>query len=232
MSPRSQDILGLIRGIQLVLKESVKIQEAYLKHLWSHSSVRDAIEKSATQTSECGKKVVTNPTKELQNVGNILKETFERSSVVVEGIKQYTASGRTTHPVGEIETSKGTKSYSTIKNIKNLDIASITLRELENLLSEHNKMREVKLRLDDNFKPKPKKAKPQSEIVVEPEKISPATAKPKIIPIENIAQDEKQVESVMKFITNYDRETTSQQFSGDIKSSAPEVSATLISILL
>ena len=224
---RSQDILGLIRGIQLVASASVKTQEAYLKHLWSHSSVRDAIEKNATQTSECGKKVVTNPGQELKNVGNILKETFERSSVVVEGIKQYTASGRTTHPVGEIESANGTKSYSTIKNIKNLDIASITLKELENLLTEHNKMREVNLRLDDAFKAKQKKSKAKPEPKVEAFKSPPPpkpTPKPKIVATERITHDEKQVENVMKFITNYDRESTIKE---DVKSSVPEVSVTL-----
>lgn len=222
MSRYSQDILGLIRGIQLVANASVKTQEAYLKHLWSHSSVRDAIEKSAAQTSECGKKTVTNPGQELQNVGNILKETFERSSVVVEGIRQYTASGRTTFPIGEIESVDGTKSYSTIKNIKNLDIASITLNELENLLTEHNKMRQVKLRLGDEFKPKVKK--PIVKAKPEPVEVPPEPLKPKIEPTASVAKDEKQVENVMKFITNYDREATSS-LKGDMNSSVPEVSS-------
>lgn len=229
---RSQDILGLLRGIQLVAGASVRTQEAYLKHLWSHSSVRDVIEKSANETSELGKKVVRNPAQELQNVGNLLKETLERSSVVVEGIKQYTASGRSSHPMANIEVENGTKSYSTIKNIKNLDIASITLKELENLLAEHNKFRNVNLRLDDNFKPKsPLKT---AEIKVESVKVSqkaepvkftrspPAPPKPRIEPSASIANDEKQVESVMKFITNYDRSSSST--NGDTKSSVPEVS--------
>lgn len=228
---RSQDILGFIRGIQLVANASVKTQEAYLKHLWSHSSVREAVEKSAKETSECGKKVLTNPGQELQNVGNILKETLQRSSVVVEGIKQYTASGRTSHPMSDIEISKGTKSYSSIKNIKNLDIASITLQELENLLSEHNKIRNVNLRLDDTFKPKPKKSEAKIDLKIEPIKVTPkvepvklkpAPIKPKIEPTRSIANDEKQVESVMNFITNYDRETANSS-SGDFKSFVPEV---------
>jgi aarF domain-containing kinase len=212
---RSQDILGLIRGIQLVASASVKTQEAYLKHLWSHSSVREAAEKSAMQTSECGKKFMSNPSQELQNVGNMLKETLERSSVVVEGIRQYTASGRSSYPVGEMEITSDTKSYSSVKNIKNLDIASITLKELENLLAEHNKMRQVSLRLDENVKPvskSPKKAEIKIEAIVSPPVAAPTPAptpkppKPKIEPTSNIVNDEKQVESMLKFITNYDRE--------------------------
>lgn len=232
---RTQDILGLIRGIQLVAGASVKTQEAYLKHLWSHSSVRDAIEKSAIQTSECGKKIMTNPGLELQNVGSALKETFERSAVVVEGIRQYTAAGRTSHPIGDIEMTNDTRSYSTIKNIKNLDIASITLKELENLLSEHNKLRQVNLRLDDSFKPKPKNAKAQNESDTVKAALktfkssvtpSPSPPKPKIEPTASIANDEKQVESMMKFITNYDRPATNQSIE-DVKSFVPEVSQTL-----
>lgn len=231
---RSQDILGLLRGIQLVAGASVKTQEAYLKHLWSHSSVRDAIEKSANETSELGKKVVANPAQELQNVGNLLKETLERSSVVVEGIRQYTASGRTSHPMANIEVENGRKTYSTIKNIKNLDIASITLKELENLLAEHNKFREVNLRLDDNFKPKSPLKK--AEIEIESVKVEPmakvesvkitrsAPPKPKVEPSTSIVNDEKQVESVMKFITNYDRSSSSAK--GDTKSFVPDVSTT------
>lgn len=219
----------------MVASASVKTQEAYLKHLWSHSSVREAVEKSAAQTSECGKKVMSNPSQELQNVGNILKETFERSSVVVEGIRQYTAAGRTSHPIGDIEIAGGTKSYSTIKNIKNLDIASITLKELENLLAEHNKIREVNLRLDENFKPKAKKKKAevkQVESIKAPEpKIqkAPEPPKPKIQPTASVASDEKQVESVMKFITNFDRPLSAPS-SDDTTSSVPEVSQTLFNI--
>lgn len=235
---RSQDMLAILRGIQLVANASVRTQEAYLKHIWSHSSVREVVEKSANDTSELGKKIVSNPGQELQNVGNMIKDTLERSSVVVEGIRQYTASGRSSHPIANIEEANGTKSYSTIKNIKNLDIASITLKELENLLAEHNKFREVNLQLDDSFKPKSpsKKAKKEAvkvEPVVEvatkkePAKITRTPLeppKPKIEPTASIVNDEKQVESVMKFITNYDR--SSNKANGETKSFVPEVSQT------
>lgn len=230
---RSQDILGLMRGIQLVAGASLKTQEAYLKHLWSHSSVRDAVEKSASQTSECSKNVLSNPTQQLQKIGNALKETFERSSVVVEGIRQYSASGRSANAIGDFEVSNETKSYSTINNIKNLDIASITLKELENLLAEHNKMRQVNLRLDEAVKPtvkKSKKIEAKPEPVVEAVKIETANApdpppKPRVEPAPSISKDEKQVESVMNFITNYDRKSTTEQ-TLDANVSVPEVSHT------
>lgn len=235
---RSQDILGIIRGIQLVANASVKTQEAYLKHLWSHSSVRDAIEKSATPTIECGNKMIKNPAEELQKVGNLLKETLERSSVVVEGIKQFSASKRASSAYfDDIEISQGTKSYSSIKHIPNLDIASITLKELENLLSEHSKLRDVSLRIDSA---NTSKAKPQEKLVVkaEPLVFQPETQKPVRKPpqpdeeqMKNITNDEKKVESVMKFITNFEREpeTSSNEKS---KSFVPEVRKTFNLLLL
>ena len=241
---RSQDILGIIRGIQLVAGASVKTQEAYLKHLWSHSSVREIIEKNAQQTSEIGKKVVSNPSQELQNVGNILKETLERSSVVVEGIRQYSQSGRSNSTFGDMLSSSDSKSNSTINSLKNLDIASITSKELENLLAEHNKLREVNLRIDDPSIPKPRKAAPEPEPKVKTKakvNFNPEVKvelKPKVMPIQvsptplakvpieqpaSLADDEKQVESVLKFITNFDREQeNSQQLTAS--NAVPEVS--------
>jgi aarF domain-containing kinase len=228
---RSQDILGLIRGIQLVANASLKTQEAYLKHLWSHSSVREAVEKSAIQTSECGKKVMRNPGEELQNVGRILKETFERSSVVVDGIKQYTAASKnSSYPFNDLEISGGSKSFSSIKNIQNLDIASITLKELENLLAEHSKLRDVNLRIDTSNKvesqEKPtvkSEPKVKETLIEKPLRTSP---QPQAEIVTNIANDEKQVESVMKFITNYDREPVAAS-SEKTKSVVQEVSKVL-----
>lgn len=220
---RSQDILALLRGIQLVAGASKKTQEAYLKHLWAHSSVRELVEKGADQTIANGKKIISNPGQELQNVGNMLKETLERTSVVVEGVKQYATSNRSTQAMSEVYVDKDSKSYSTIKNIPNLDIASVTLRELENLLAEHNKLREVNLRMEPGPQ-KQKKVEVKFVKASEPAKESPK-AKPlpqqrKVDQPESIVEDEQQVASVMKFITNYDREPVNIK---DAKNFKPEV---------
>lgn len=220
---RSQDVVALLRGIQLVLGATKQTQEAYLKHLWSHSSVRELVEKGADQTSENCKRVISNPGQELQNVGNMLKETLERTSVVVEGVRQYATSSRSTPAMSEVYIDKHSKTYSTIKNIPNLDIASVTLKELENLLAEHNKIREVNLRIDSTPQ-KPKKVEVKfvkaEEPVKEIPKAKPLPPKPKIEQPESIAEDEQQVASVMKFITNYDRETGNAK---DAKNFKPEV---------
>lgn len=223
MSRYSQDLIGLLRGVKLVASASIRTQEQYIKHIWSHSSVREAIESGVKQTSECGKKIAQNPSQEIQNLNHFIKESVERSSVVVEGLRQYMSNGRSSMPVGSVELShdSSSKSYSTIKNIQNLDIASITLKELENLLAEHNKIREVNLKIDDDFMPKKSKMKKdENPPKIEEVKISKVEAQPVSAPL-NVIEDEKQVESMMKFITNYDRKPEEQKVE---KVAVPEVS--------
>lgn len=238
MSKYSHDLIGILRGIQLVASASLKTQESYVKHVWSHSSVREAIENNVNKTSECSKKVMQNPSQEFQNVNHYLKETFQRSSVVLEGFRQYMSNGRSSDPIGGIEISQDskTKSYSTIKNIQNLDIASITLNELENLLAEHNKIRKVNLRIDEKFKPKKLKNDKKSEKLVAQEvKLEAAKPEPPVQIIDtqpnaSVQKDEKQVENMMKFITTYDSKKTLTE-KASIKSPVLEVSNVIIFII-
>jgi hypothetical protein len=226
MNKCSQDILGLLRGIQLVANASVKTQEAYLKHLWSHSSVREAVEKNLKETAECSKKVANNPSQGLENIGTSIKEAAERSSVVFQGLRQYMSSGRQSDPIGTVEISddKKSKSYSSVKNIQNLDIASITLKELENLLAEHNKIRDVNLKLDEPKKIKKSKKEEKvketkvNEIKVD-KLVTPVLDNPKVY------DDEKQVENMMKLITNYDQPTPHDNLNLNSNAALPEVRA-------
>lgn len=222
MSKYSQDLIGLLRGAGLIASASLRAQEQYFKHIWSHSSVREAVESGIKQTSECGKKIAQNPSQEFQNINQFVKESVERSSVVVEGLRQYMSNGRSSMPVGAVELApdSSSKSYSTIKNIKNLDIASITLKELENLLAEHNKIREVNLKIDDDFKPtKAKKKKDEKLPKIKEVKISKPIEAVSASP--NVIEDEKQVENMMKLITNFDRSPVDEKFE---KVAVPEVS--------
>lgn len=231
---RSQDIFGIIRGIQLVLNASARTQEEYLRHLWSHSSIRDLLEKNIAQTQQCGKKVFENPTKELESIGNVLKETLERSSLVAEGVRKYAQSERTSQffSSGDQLTSSS-KPFSAIKGLENLDIASITLKELENLLSEHNKIREVNLRNDNVAVEKKQQVAPK----VEPVKVvgieakasvpdSQSTRSPPPAPASiNLDKDTKKVESMISLISNYSDDRKSDADPQHVMSSAvPEVS--------
>lgn len=231
---RSQDIFGVLRGIQLVLNSSVKTQEAYLKHLWSHSSIRDVLEKNCDQTQQCGKKFVENPTKELENIGSVLKETLERTSLVAEGVRKYAISERSSQNFSSsIDTQLG-GDVKSIKNIENLDIASITLRELENLLAEHNKIRDVNLRQDIVAASKKKKTTTTTiteEVKkVDNEPVMKVQPPPKS-PTNDVAKDEKQVENMISFISNYNQ--TGDQPAPEVKEFVPtEVSSLLMSPLM
>ena len=236
MNKYTQDIFGIIRGIQLVANASIKTQEAYLKHIWSNSSVREAIDNNLKQTSECGKKVVNNPSQELQNISNILKESVSRSSVVVDGFREYMSHGRSSVPIGSLSFSndKTSKSFTSLNNIKDLDIASITLKELENMLAEHNKIREVNLRIEENVKPKKhKKVKHEGKLdLIENIPVTSTHSEPQIETImqkasPSILQDEKKVETMMSFITNFDK-TPVKQEEIKPKASVPEVSIQLL----
>lgn len=225
MSKYSSDLIGLLRGAGLIASASVRTQERYLKHLWSHSSVREAIEHNVKQTSECTKKVLNNPSQELQNVNNLVKESIERSSVVVEGVRQYMTNGKVSAPV-EFSDDSRSKSYSSIKNIQNLDIASITLKELENLLAEHQKIREVNLRIDEEDAAKSKKANKKKKMAAAAQELPKVEEIPKPAPSKAIIEDEKQVESMMKFITNFDRKPEEEKIVNNAP--LPEVSQFLL----
>jgi hypothetical protein len=216
MSKYSHDLIGLLRGASLIASASIRSQEQYLKHIWSHSSVREAVENGVKQTSECTKKVINSPSQEFQNINDLVKESVQRSSIVIEGLRQYMSNGRSSMPVGSFELSSDekSKSYSTIKNIQNLDIASITLKELENLLAEHNKIREVNLKIDSEFKPKKTKKKKEAE----PPKVE--EVRKVVEPTLSVINDEKQVETMMNFITNFDRQAVPEI----VHKAVPEVS--------
>lgn len=138
----------------------------------------------------------------------MLRESLDRSSVVVEGIKQY----GTANTNFSVESVKEFATPSKITDLKNLDIASITLKELENLLSEHNKNRMVSLRVEQESS-KPKKSSKKIENIVEPTPINPVSIlsvspiNPSFKPTEKaILDDEKKVQNVLSFISSYDKE--------------------------
>lgn len=233
MNKYTQDIFGLLRGLQLIANASVKTQEAYLKHLWSNSSVREAITNNLKQTAECGKKVMNNPSQELQNLSGILKESAERSSVVVDGFRQYMSYGRNSGPINSLELSndKPSTSYSPLNNIKDLDIASITLKELENMLAEHNKIRDVNLKIEENLKPKKhKKVKHEGKLdLIENIPITPTHSEPQIEVMKqkasaSVLQDEKKVETMMSFITNFDKTPVNEKEEVKPKAAVQDVS--------
>lgn len=122
---RSQDLVSLLRGLQIVLEATVKSQEQCVQRLWANSSIRDIVNENRLISSQCLNKFLQNPSKELSEVSNSLKEAAERSSVVLEGIRQYTASSVKFEP------------KEITKDLGNIDVASLTLKELEHYLAQN-----------------------------------------------------------------------------------------------
>lgn len=190
MSRAAQDTLAILRGLQLVAKSVIQSQDDCARHLWANSSIRDIVEQNVRTTRQYASKFAQNPQKELQDVLNSLKETADRGSVVVEGVRQYAVAAATQGSPTTASAIAETVAKITSNNT-NLDISSITLKELENILSQRN--RDVTL---TNAQ--------WEETPSQPEQ-SPHASDPKaIIPDASIVKDEQYVEGWMKFIASHE----------------------------
>lgn len=151
---RSKDVLALLKGFQLIAKASVKTNEEYLRHLLSNSSVRDVISNNCTQAKQFTDQITKNPSKEMENVSYVLKETVERTALVVESLCKYGVSqSDIAQKVSQKMTDLSTKTAETVKSTTNsegFDISAITLKELEQYLSNQYE------RKDDTEKADPK----------------------------------------------------------------------------
>ncbi|XP_055298987.1 atypical kinase COQ8B, mitochondrial [Sitodiplosis mosellana] len=132
---RTKDTLALLKGLQLIAKASAQTNEEYLRHLWANSSVRDVISSNCVQAKQFTDRITRNPNKEFENVTNVLKETVERSSVVAESLYRFGVSQSTTlQKISEIS-NKPKEVVDTVTSASHLDISAITLKELEQYLS-------------------------------------------------------------------------------------------------
>lgn len=188
MSRLSQDTFGILRGAQLVARASLQCQQQNVAQLWKNSSVREVVESNAASTQQCMRAFAQNPTKEFEKLYGLVKETAERSSVVAEGFRQYTASAVTqlepTIPQQSLSTSSPGNMAPNQQPLpisyepSSLDVTSITLKELELILSRRNKNKNT------------------SNVVEPPASVKINTT----IPDSNTKNDEKYVEEWMSFI--------------------------------
>lgn len=192
---RVQDTISLLRGLRMVLNAVSKNQEDCLRHLWANSSIKDIVEQHLKESEQKTKEFMKNPSKEFQEISQAIKETLERTSVVAEGFKQFSSnSNNTTRSGSDFEPNKTLD----LTNLANLDFTSITLKELEGLLSQHNKNREVSLRYPEESK--------QIEEAEEKESfygefgIKGQTIVKHEVASESMAKDEKYVQEWMNFI--------------------------------
>lgn len=80
---RSQDILGIIRGIQTVVRAGIKEEENELRRIWSNSSVRKLLNESKDAVD---KKVKT---ADLNSAIKSTTESAERVSMIFSGANQF-----------------------------------------------------------------------------------------------------------------------------------------------
>ncbi|KXJ71015.1 hypothetical protein RP20_CCG021772 [Aedes albopictus] len=216
---RGQDVLALLRALKMVAEASAKMQSDCARHLWANSSVRELLEQQLQQSEDTVKKILQNPNAELEKAGGLLKETLERSAVVAEGLKQLAAIslpkvtgpggiGGAMGPMGFVsgfsqqarQTGQPAEAGRT-SDIGNLDISQITLKELEAILSEHSKNRQVNLSLDGD-KRKPSEPKKVQDLA-DPPSPPPQTAAESIQPPSAVTKDEEQVSKMINFVASY-----------------------------
>uniref|UniRef100_A0A182LZP1 ABC1 atypical kinase-like domain-containing protein n=1 Tax=Anopheles culicifacies TaxID=139723 RepID=A0A182LZP1_9DIPT len=217
---RAQDAVGILRGLKIVADAVGKSQSEYAKHLWANSSVREALEQQLATGEQSVKQVLNNPAKELEKAGGMLRETIERTAVVAEGLRQLTVAAMP--KVGPLSpdafltqrvNSTGPVSATASDqpgDIGSLDISKITLKELESILSEHNKNREIKLSLDSSKQSsvKTEESIVKPEIPAAPQRTT--TAHTNLPPeparvAKSFTRDEQQIEKMMHFVSSYDK---------------------------
>lgn len=197
---RSKDTLAVLKGLQLIAKASLQSNDEYLRHLWSNSTVRDIIANNCANAKQFTNKLTQNPSKELENVANILRETVERSSVVAESVKQYAASR--TGPIAANQPTQDSRKSTEIVEVGGLDISAITLKELEQYLSQKSNPQTIKFKTAATSTQMSNKT-PEEQL-----------ADPKLF-----LKDEQYVQDWMNFISQHDPKTTA---AIDVKSTVSQ----------
>ncbi|KAH8387177.1 hypothetical protein KR093_005350 [Drosophila rubida] len=88
MARAAQDLLGVLRGLQIVAEACGREHLSLTKHLWSNSSLRELLNDNVTQTTNAVRAAQQQPGVELQKLQQLLQETGERGYVVAQGLCQ------------------------------------------------------------------------------------------------------------------------------------------------
>lgn len=205
---RAKDTLAVLKGLQLIAKAAVQTNEEYMRHLWANSSVRDVISSNCEHAKRFTNRITTNPNKGFEDVANALKETVERSSVVAESLYRFGVSQSTTiQKINEIS-NKPKDVVNTVTSAGQLDISAITLKELEQYLSNQYDKKDQK---DSN------ESASHNETPIDFGAQPSSTVNPK-----QLLNDEKYVKEWMQFISEHKPVTTK---SDDTPKSEPEIVA-------
>uniref|UniRef100_A0A182FSF4 ABC1 atypical kinase-like domain-containing protein n=1 Tax=Anopheles albimanus TaxID=7167 RepID=A0A182FSF4_ANOAL len=219
---RAQDAVGMLRGLRLVAEAAGRTNSDYARHVWANSSIRELLEQQLNAGEQSIKQVLNNPAKEMEKAGGVLRETLERTGVVAEGLRQLTVaalpkvaplSADGLLPPRVHATAGGSGGLAATPerqgDIASLDISQITLKELESILSEHSKNREIRL---GTKRTSAMQTEAAAMIPEEPPKQETELPQP-TVPNERpstiskaVTQDEKQIEKMMQFVSSYDKQ--------------------------
>ena len=209
MARTGQDVLAVLRGLQLVAEAMCIEQRALGKHLWYNSSIRELFQNNLKYADECLKAGGQNPSEELKKLHELFEESVGRSCAVFEGVKrlarvkfspEFKMSQQDHFSNEENEkvrynsknVSNNTEKQASVSihsnaDAANLDISSITLKELEDILSKRHKDREISLRTSATEK----KQVPENRLISE-EKMTTST--------ETQRADTEYVKNVLTFV--------------------------------
>ncbi|XP_030567429.1 atypical kinase COQ8B, mitochondrial [Drosophila novamexicana] len=231
MARTAQDVLGVLRGLQIVAEACGREHLALTKHLWSNSSVRELLEANVNQTVDALRTASEQPSEELKKAQALLQETGERGYVVAQGLSHllqtkiacdlnglqpigWQPSSSTTAAadgaVGHV--SRSSRSHSDVADAANLDISSITLLEFEEILSKRNMNRNVSLRTP---------ATPSKQLPTEPKATTPTIKATPPAPSGNegiLSRDTEYVDNLMRFVAG----TSTMASSTAAKTAAPK----------
>ncbi|EDV95355.1 atypical kinase COQ8B, mitochondrial [Drosophila grimshawi] len=222
MARTGQEVLGVLRGLQIVAEACGREHLSLTKHLWSNSSVRELLAINVSQSVEALRTASNNPSEELKKIQELVQETGERGFVVAKGLCQLletksncnsAALPRITWPLsaggaepgagastaaGEAPSgsSRRSRSHFEAADAANIDISSITLTEFEEILSKRNMNRNVSLRTPTT-QSKQLPSEPQTPPAKAP---APATPPPPPASAGIIAKDTEYVDNVMRFV--------------------------------
>lgn len=93
---RLQDLLGLVRGIQSVAQEGIKVQGAQLKVIWDNSSIRTGAQEVTKRVKKSANSSAENPTE----VAKMVSETADKFATVVKGMQEYVVHTQSAFIVG------------------------------------------------------------------------------------------------------------------------------------
>lgn len=174
------DVVGVLRGAQLVLRDIIKENEKNCSRRWRNSSIRELRDQLQQQIKTISSE---SPKVHVENLQHYIQETQERSAILVEGglklFQSYGPAGIPTVPTTTSFSGSVTTDQQQIpikvadRAAADIDISSITLKELEEILSKR-KRKPVNLGLKSTVhevtpKKEEKLVDPSPQLKVKPE---------------------------------------------------------------